>query len=328
MGERGADDALTTGTRSPASASQRQSTPSSFAGIAKLGCIPGSAPLTPTHQPWPRGLSHARRCPRAGPLLPRLGPPPPPDPSVLCCPASPLLQGARCSYLRPSGSRLSGSDRAPASSSAGRPPRGERMLRPLPEPAAPPRLSPAAPGHRARAPDRASRRVCDGRRRESRRSSPGQPRRRLRAPWPSPAAERSGASGPAPGGNKRGWRWGERRRAGPGAAGAGTRRAALRFSGPVAEPSVRGRAENAASLLVSSQQWLEVSWGAPTPTSAPACYWCFSRFWRKNTLQPCSTHKDGPDLWERWKPGKLWGGTGRFQEVFTEEVTWTGQEER
>lgn len=44
-------------------------------------------------------------------------------------------------------------------------------------------------------------------------------------------AERSGASAPAPGGNKRGWRWGGRPRAGPGAAGAGTPRAASRLSG-------------------------------------------------------------------------------------------------
>lgn len=58
--------------------------------------------------------------------------------------------------------------------------------------------------------------------------------------------ERSGASAPAPGGNKRGWRWGGRPRAGPGAAGAGTPRAASRLSGRGSQPPVGGREENAA----------------------------------------------------------------------------------
>lgn len=137
-------------------------------------------------------------------------------------------------------------------------------------------------------------------------------------------AEPSGASAPAPGGNKRGRRWGGRRKAGPGAAGAGTPLAASRFSGRRAEPPAGGRAG-----------------GKPGETSfigwCPGCANTYLSAGHLLELQLClvKEHPSAllrwrPDHWKRWKLRQQEGGMERFREGFTEEVTldWTGREEK
>lgn len=93
-------------------------------------------------------------------------------------------------------------------------------------------------------------------------------------------AEQNGASGPAPGGNKRGRRWGGRRRAGPGAAGVGTRARELAVLGP-RRRAANGRAggkRSGTSLSASSCELVGVR-DAPTPLLALDTYWFFSRVW-------------------------------------------------
>ena len=232
-----AGDAFTEGTSSQRRVPQRQQRPLlACRRQGSWGCTLGPAPAhahppPPTLRPLPRPDNASGP---ATPLRTRPGLPPPPHSPVLCCPASPLPRGpSGCSYLRPSSIRLSsGRPGARPSPLPARVPRGQRMLRPLPARRCPPAAAPPGAEDSAfarRAP--ASRRVWGGPSGggggKAGGADPGSPGRRLRSPRQSRAElSGSGASGPAPGGNKRGRRWGGRGRAGPGAA--GVRRAIAR----------------------------------------------------------------------------------------------------
>lgn len=127
------------------------------------------------------------------------------------------------------------------------------MLRPLPDPPprpAPPRLSPAAPGHRARAPHRACAPAGGG---KAGGAAPGSPAA-ASAPAAEPSSRAERSERPGSGREQKGPALGRAPEGGAGAAGAGPRRAASRFSGPGAEPSARGRAGSAAPLLVFGPQ--------------------------------------------------------------------------
>lgn len=150
----GADDVLTTGTRSPGSASQCQQHPLLACRRVEVGVHPrtGSAHAHPPART--RGLSHARQRPGADPLLPRLGPPPPPEALGPLLPGKPLpSRSPRCSYLRPSSIRLSGGDPEPASSAGPAAAGGEDAAAAPGSPSPHPGLSPRGRRDTALAPD-------------------------------------------------------------------------------------------------------------------------------------------------------------------------------
>lgn len=189
----------------------------------------------PTMLPRPPASAQAGATASLGSLLP--GEPPPSG-------------SPRRSYLRPSGIRLSGGGPTPASS-VGPAAAGGEDAAAAPRSPPPPGFAPLTPGPCARAPGLGLaprvRPAGSGR-------AGGADRGSLAAACAprgqAERAEQNGASGPAPGGNKRGRRWGGRRRAGPGAAGVGTRARELAVLGP-RRRAANGRTGGKRNLVVS-----------------------------------------------------------------------------
>lgn len=230
------------------------------------------------------------------------------NPSVLCCPASPLPRGSSgCSYLRPSSSRRSGGRRgrptpvlsrrrgtAGGRGCCGPPPRA-----PLPTACSPSRRRGSAFALRVRA----SRAACAaGWAAAGKRvgAEPGSPSRRLRSRRRSPSrAERERSERPGSGREQKGPALGRAREGGAwrggGQAGA---RAASRFSGCGAAPQGGGRAENAPAPRPPAPrggQWLGVR-SVPAPHLGAGHLSALpSRVTEESIFQPCSAHKDVPD---------------------------------
>lgn len=227
------------------------------------------------------------------------------NPSVLCCPASPLPRGSSgCSYLRPSSSRRSGGRRGRPTpvlsrrrgTGGGRGCCGPPPRAPLPTACSPSRRRGSAFALRVRA----SRAACAaGGAAAGKRvgAEPGSPSRRLRSRRRSPSrAERERSERPGSGREQKGPALGRAREGGAwrggGQAGA---RAASRFSGCGAAPQGGGRAEDAPAPRPPAPrggQWLGVRtphFGAGHLSALP------SRVTEESILQPCSAHKDVPD---------------------------------